>query len=352
MSCGLGHLVLAVRTIVRAMQQSDSDAKNGPYRVPEEPSKRPMISVVVCTRNRCEQLFMSVGSLCELRTDGTFDFEILVVDNGSTDDTAQTVIDLIHDHDTAQIRYIVEPQVGIVPARNRGIAEASGDWIAFFDDDQMADPRWLIELLRCARERRSMLVGGQVRLQQSVPKQRKLGRLCRDLLSENLVSEERPYDRRFKPTTGNLMVHRFALDVVDRFQDAFDNRGEDTLLYLKLEQFGVPGWHNPAAIVHHVIPAARLTENAFIELTRFVGQRMPRLEKYQWKRLFPFVWLARAGSIPIVFVPRYLIALFSGDEDQILEAKCQLLMTKLRVQHGVGFLLARRDQLFADPQLK
>src|SRR5688572_27730028 len=104
----------------------------------------PDISIVVCTQNRAAMLRGALASLYDLATDG-FTYEIVVIDNGSTDETQKTIATAAT-QSRHPLRGIYEPEKGIVPARNRGIREARGRWIAFFDDDQLADSRWLVEL--------------------------------------------------------------------------------------------------------------------------------------------------------------------------------------------------------------
>jgi len=67
--------------------------------------------------------------------------EILVVDNGSTDGTAALI-------QSRSVRYLREPKRGVSNARNRGIAESTGDVLAFVDADCLVEPQWLTELVR------------------------------------------------------------------------------------------------------------------------------------------------------------------------------------------------------------
>src|SRR5688572_12728930 len=109
-----------------------------------KPADRIDVTVVVCTFNRADMLRNALISLLKLETEAQFRFEVLVVDNNSTDHTAEVVAQLAQDA-SAPLRYVREVRQGHASARNRGIQEARGDWIASFDDDQLADARWLIE---------------------------------------------------------------------------------------------------------------------------------------------------------------------------------------------------------------
>ena len=114
-------------------------------------SQSPDITVVVCTHNRAESLWQALASLYALETGGRFTYEVLVIDNASPDHT-QDVIAAAAGESKAPLRGVHEPQKGIVAARNRGVLEAAGKWIAFFDDDQLADSRWLLELHSAAED--------------------------------------------------------------------------------------------------------------------------------------------------------------------------------------------------------
>ncbi|MCS5694108.1 glycosyltransferase [Cyanobium sp. FGCU-6] len=99
-----------------------------------------MISVVFPTRNRAELLDAALRSVAEQRLDPE-SFEVLVIDNGSTDQTRE-----IAEHWTSQrpsIRYLHEAEPGLHAGRHRGLAEARGDILVFADDDIEAQPSWL-----------------------------------------------------------------------------------------------------------------------------------------------------------------------------------------------------------------
>ena len=98
------------------------------------------ISVVVCSFNRAEGLRSALASLYDLETGNLFSYEIIVIDNASTDATPATIAQAAIESKTP-LRGVYEGRKGIAPARNRGIAEAKGEWVAFFDDDQRADPQ-------------------------------------------------------------------------------------------------------------------------------------------------------------------------------------------------------------------
>jgi glycosyltransferase involved in cell wall biosynthesis len=94
----------------------------------------PEVTVVICTRNRPDDLARCLDSLSALRTSPV---EVIVVDSAPSDERAA---ELCADR---PVRYLMEPVIGQSRARNRGIVEARGELVAFTDDDVVVDPGWL-----------------------------------------------------------------------------------------------------------------------------------------------------------------------------------------------------------------
>ena len=99
-----------------------------------------MISVVFPTRNRADLLSSAIHSLLP-QTLGSDYFETLIVDNGSTDHTAEVVGRLANQ--IPNLRYIYAAEPGLHVGRHRGVREAKGDILVFADDDIEATPTWL-----------------------------------------------------------------------------------------------------------------------------------------------------------------------------------------------------------------
>ncbi|MCL4234343.1 MAG: glycosyltransferase, partial [Deltaproteobacteria bacterium] len=118
-----------------ALRALDAVLANESY-VPEPP-KKPLVSVVVPTRNRSAKLTATIDSLLA-QTYPRDRYEVIVVDNDSTDDTACVIQSFPH------VRYeFVNHRHSSYAARNRGIAVARGEVLAFIDDDAVAEPDWL-----------------------------------------------------------------------------------------------------------------------------------------------------------------------------------------------------------------
>jgi len=100
----------------------------------------PPVSVVVCTRDRSESLARCLASLAGIGGMGAPEHEVVVVDSAPADDAARRVAAAF------PCRYVREERPGLDRARNRGIAEARHDLVAFADDDVEAEPGWLAAL--------------------------------------------------------------------------------------------------------------------------------------------------------------------------------------------------------------
>lgn len=112
------------------------------------------VSLVVCTRDRPEQL---VGCLRSLQALSPPADEIIVVDNAPTDTATRDLV-----HRFAGIRYVHEPQPGLSNARNSGISHSKGDIVVFTDDDVCVHPRWLPPIKAAFAASKVMAVTGIV----------------------------------------------------------------------------------------------------------------------------------------------------------------------------------------------
>lgn len=101
----------------------------------------PVVSVVICTYNRSNYVVKTIQSLLRQKP-ASNTFEIIVVDNASTDET-RLVIEALQNTDHACIRYVYESRQGVSYARNTGLQAARGSITAYIDDDEEASPGWL-----------------------------------------------------------------------------------------------------------------------------------------------------------------------------------------------------------------
>jgi CelD/BcsL family acetyltransferase involved in cellulose biosynthesis/GT2 family glycosyltransferase len=285
----------------------------------------PDVSIVVCTQNRADLLRGALSSLYDLVTDSLFSYEVVVIDNASSDETPR-VIAAAAAESNVTLRGFCEPVKGIVPARNRGIREAQGRWIAFFDDDQLADQRWLAELHSGAAAQTSRVVGGSVLLTFPGGLSRMLHPAVRMLLGEAAFGEQpQPYGGRLTPGCGNLMIERSVFDEVGVFERTVSGRGEDTDLFSRIERAGIAAWYLPTAVVHHLTPPERLETAYLLSLARRMGEGVAlRQFAALGPRRFANLWLAKTIRTGLVQWPLTLLAAAARNHDLWLGRRCLL----------------------------
>ncbi|NMF65928.1 glycosyltransferase family A protein [Brasilonema octagenarum] len=118
------------------------------------------ISAIICTHNRDTYLGAAIDSLLAQDFDG--EFEVVVVDNGSSDRTVEVVE---HRSQNPRLKYIFEPVIGLSVARNTGARVASAEILAYLDDDAEASSDWLQVLYSAYQDNPKLAIaGGKVTL--------------------------------------------------------------------------------------------------------------------------------------------------------------------------------------------
>ena len=249
---------------------------------------------------------------------------MLVVDNDSTDATAAVIVQAAEQWPEL-VRGVRESRRGVACARNRGIRDARGQWIAFFDDDQVADPAWLLELFDAALSHTARWTGGAVRLLLADDALSELPTVCRQLLGESasLPAPER-FHRKLTATSGSMLIHRSVFDEVGPFDETLREAGEDTDLSCRMKAAGIEGWYVPDSIAYHTVPPYRREESYFRWTSLRNGMHLTRreLQPMGWP-LFLLMLLARVARVGVRDVPRYVWGQLRGSRKTRLAARCQ-----------------------------
>jgi len=284
-----------------------------------------LLSVVLCSYNRADSLALALATVVAQRPSEAFGVEVVVVDDGSTDHTRETVEQIAASAPMA-VRHVFESsRRGVATARNRGIAEAQGNYVVFFDDDQLAEQDWLVELFAVVQAQGAKIVGGARRLDLSDDVLRGLGPNCRGVLGENLY-EDPPARMIGKdlPTTGNLLVAREVFDRVGTFDEAL-SAGEDAEFLGRSRNAGIEIWTAPRAMVAHMIPQHRQEARYFRWVSLRWGSQFARIDaKRRGRAGLLLLALARLAQAALVHAPRLLMARVRGDAASALDLQCLL----------------------------
>lgn len=251
------------------------------------------LTVAICTYNRARLLRQTLAGVS--RQDfPKGEFEVLVIDNNSTDDTAAAVAEFSSLE--PRPRHVLETRQGLDHARNRAIAEARGEVILFADDDILVEPTWLAEMYRpFAQSSRVGAVGGEV-----VP-------VFPDGVPPWIAGWHRPLAYRHdlgptppnqNPMGANVAIRASLFAELGPFSTTLDRQGDklfsggDEEMVRRIRRGGYEVWFSPKARVLHQMPQNRTTfryarRHAFDSARSRVVDRVAqgRATGYLWSRL-------------------------------------------------------------------
>ena len=231
----------------------------------------PKISVIICTFNRCESLMKALKSVANSKLPGSVSWEVLIVDNNSTDNTASLVKNFCQSNPD-HFRYDFEGKQGKSHALNHAIRQARGEVFAFMDDDVTVEPDWLWNLTACLFEKRYLGSGGRILPERSFSPPRWLPLNERYALAPLAVFDLGPDARDLdEPPFGtNMAFHRRTFDIYGGFRSDLgprpgsEIRNEDTELGRRLLAAGERLRYEGSAVVYHAVPEHRLRRGYFL----------------------------------------------------------------------------------------
>ena len=234
------------------------------------------LSAIIPTHDRPESLAQCLETLME--QDVVADrLEVVVVDDGSRSDIP-AVVAASSARGSIPVRCERQPLSGLNVARNRGAAVATGDVLAFLDDDTLVSPGWASALLRAFESHPCAGVGGRVELGLAAPAPDWLTREFTCLLAEYDVGREaRWLEGDPVPVGANCAVRRGEFERIGGFRPGLDRiagslvSNGDTEFFRRLRAAGGRLRYEPEAKVVHCIPAERLTVRYFIKRHRAQG---------------------------------------------------------------------------------
>jgi glucosyl-dolichyl phosphate glucuronosyltransferase len=229
------------------------------------------ISVIVATYNRCQFLAKTLHSVADSTLPESVEWEVLVVDNNSHDQTREVVGEFCSRY-PGRFRYVFEPQPGKSNALNRGVREARGQVLAFTDDDVRVEPMWLQNVTAALFDGEWAGCGGPV-----VPKWADSPPPWLPLRERCALAPLPSFDPGLN--AGPLTEPPFGANMAFR-RDVFERHGgfrtdlgpkptggvtnEDTEFGRRLLAAGEQLRYEPSAIIHHPVPPNRMQKRYFL----------------------------------------------------------------------------------------
>jgi glycosyltransferase involved in cell wall biosynthesis len=244
------------------------------------------ITVILCTHNRCQSLAKTLSSVAASTLPEAVEWEVLVVDNNSTDQTREVVEDFCHRF-PRRFRYLFEPQPGKSYALNAGIHEARGEVLAFLDDDVTVERTWLQNLTSGLRDGVWAGTGGRIVLQWPtlIPPwlaiEGKYSRHPFPGFDQGDIAKELS-----SPLFGTNMAFRkkmfekyggFRTDLGPSTNCEILRPSEDTEFGRRLLAGGERLWYEPSAIVYHPVSEKRIQKKYFLDWWFDYGRADARL---------------------------------------------------------------------------
>ena len=224
-----------------------------------------MISVIICTYNRERYIAQALERVSKTEC---ADYEILVVNNNSTDSSEAKIQAFMEANPAVPVRYFVETKQGLSNARNRGMAEARGDVFVFLDDDSLVQGDYLRTLDEyLTMNPQADAFGGRIEpLFDECPRPKWLCRWSMGWVSALDMGEAvREFEGKAFPIGANMGIRRAMAEKVGPFNPELGRKGgnmdagEEKDMFRRIRAAGGTIWYFPGLRVQHVIPAKRTT---------------------------------------------------------------------------------------------
>ena len=239
----------------------------------------PRISIIVATYNRAKQLLGTLESLVQQDLPAV-EWECVVVDNNSKDDTQKLFSEFIEKHSEFNLRIVREERQGLSFARNRGIEESRGEIIAIIDDDELVNKEFVKSYLELFTKCDNAVVAGG-RVVPNYPSGRPswLSHFTEKPIANptDWGDNIRKFPKGRIPAGGNMAFRREILLKYGGFDTTLGRvggkltGGEESDLFERLANDGVEFWYVPDAIIYHIIAKEKLTTDYFKRLSYNTG---------------------------------------------------------------------------------
>lgn len=237
------------------------------------------LSLIIATYNRAAPLLTALESVVRQDADAAL-WECVVVNNNSKDDTEERFAQFAARYPSLNLRMVRETQQGLSHARNRGIAESTGQYIAIIDDDERINEAFISSYI-CFFDAHPDAASAGGRIIPEYPSGRPawMSRYVEQPIANpiDLGSAVREFPAGHIPGGGNMALRRSAVVRYGAFDPSLGRvggkliGGEESDLFERLARGGERCFYVPDAVMWHIIPPEKLTDDYFARLCYNVG---------------------------------------------------------------------------------
>lgn len=270
------------------------------------------LSIVIATYNRATLLLDALKSVIRQSAPAQ-EWECVVVNNNSSDNTSECFAEFAGEHPEYNLRIVDEPNQGLSYARNRGIRESVGEYIAIIDDDEHIAEDFVAAYIRLFDDvPEAVAAGGPIVARYPTGRPRWMSCYTERPIANTMYfgEEVREFPKGRVPGGGNMALRRSAIRRYGVFDTSLGYSGESLIggeecdLFERLQIADAKYYYVPTAVMYHIIPREKLTKEYFARLSYNVG-----VSQLRRARLYRRVWRVRFIELS-KWVATLLIALW------------------------------------------
>lgn len=239
-----------------------------------------ILSIIICSYNRASYISGALDSLYH-QSAGLDNFEAIIVDNNSTDNTAEVFKQWRSSHANGNFTYLTELKQGASFARNTGATSAKGQWLCFMDDDAIAIEVYVENIIKHIKTTPEAIgFGGRI-IPKYIPSEPKWMSYYVSSLVGNFdyAPTACAFENGKYPLESNMIVKKDIYDSIGGFNTQLPGvvgtlriGGEGKELFYKLLALGHTIYYDPAICVHHVVEVKKLTPEYMYRVASGIGR--------------------------------------------------------------------------------
>ena len=230
------------------------------------------LSIVICAYNRDKYIRQVIQKIEEQTCDKKL-FELVIVNNNSSDNTDAICREFEQNRGDLQYQYVIEKKPGLSNARNCGIVTAKGDSIVFIDDDALAEPEFAANIIKHFDNNPDVdAMGGKILpLFPDNKEPEWLSPYLYGLVAKiDHGDKVKVYTNKY-PAGCNMAFRKHIFDEIGMFNPDIIWRNDDKYIFLQIKKFNKKVLYVPDAVVHHIIDAFRLEEKFLDKIIFSIG---------------------------------------------------------------------------------